>query len=89
MTLANLFTRLVHSGFFLWRWQKNVTFGNNPHMFDDLKSNILQAISDINSHDLRKVSFNLVEDFTIATGTGLPVSHKSSPQCPLCLPDRL
>ncbi|GFU69247.1 uncharacterized protein TNCV_3285241 [Trichonephila clavipes] len=44
---------------FLWGYLKNVTFRNNPHMFDEFKGNILHPISDINSHALRKVSINL------------------------------
>ncbi|GFX57956.1 RNA-directed DNA polymerase from mobile element jockey [Trichonephila clavipes] len=36
--------------FFLWGYLKNVTLRNNPHAFDELKSYILHAISDINSH---------------------------------------
>ncbi|GFT08292.1 uncharacterized protein TNCV_1438951 [Trichonephila clavipes] len=45
-----------YPGFSLWGYLKNVTFRNNPHTFDGLKSNILHAISGINSHALRKVS---------------------------------
>ncbi|GFX01901.1 uncharacterized protein TNCV_370901 [Trichonephila clavipes] len=45
--------------FFLWGYLKNVTFRNKPHTLDELKSNILRAISDINSHTLRKVSIIL------------------------------
>ncbi|GFT66181.1 cytochrome P450 4C1 [Trichonephila clavipes] len=54
---------VTHHGtdFFLWGYLKNVTFRNNPHAFDELKSNILHAISDIYSHALRKVSINLVK----------------------------
>ncbi|GFY21731.1 DUF4817 domain-containing protein [Trichonephila clavipes] len=54
---------VIHYGtdFFLWGYRKNVTFRNNPHTFDELKSSILHAISDINSRALRKVSINLVK----------------------------
>ncbi|GFX26864.1 uncharacterized protein TNCV_1840371 [Trichonephila clavipes] len=47
---------LSNQDFFLWGYLKNVTFRNNLHTFDELKSNILNAISDINSHAHRKVS---------------------------------
>ncbi|GFR26771.1 uncharacterized protein TNCT_536051 [Trichonephila clavata] len=47
--------------FFLWRYLNNVTFRNNPQNLDELKSNILHAILDINSHTFRKVSTNLVK----------------------------
>ncbi|GFU16418.1 uncharacterized protein TNCV_836041 [Trichonephila clavipes] len=36
--------------FFLWGYLKNVTYRNNPHTLDELKSDILHAMSDINSH---------------------------------------
>ncbi|PRD19368.1 UNVERIFIED_CONTAM: hypothetical protein NCL1_57537 [Trichonephila clavipes] len=47
--------------FSLWGYLKNVAFRNNPHTLDELKSNILHGISDINSHTLRKVSINLLK----------------------------
>ncbi|GFV70400.1 uncharacterized protein TNCV_4798191 [Trichonephila clavipes] len=52
---------LLIQDFFLWGYLKNVTFRNNPHTFDELKSNILHSISDINSHSFREVSINLVK----------------------------
>ncbi|GFX33121.1 uncharacterized protein TNCV_5042891 [Trichonephila clavipes] len=42
--------------FLLWGYLKNVAVRNNAHTLDELKSNILHAISDINSHILREVS---------------------------------
>ncbi|GFU79320.1 uncharacterized protein TNCV_2138431 [Trichonephila clavipes] len=57
-------TRLPDLSFqnlFLWGYLKNITFRNNPHTFDELKSNILHAILDINSHALLKEAINLVK----------------------------
>ncbi|GFV80634.1 uncharacterized protein TNCV_4617961 [Trichonephila clavipes] len=47
--------------FFPWGYLKNISFRTNPHTFDELKSNILHAIWDINSHALRKVPINLLK----------------------------
>ncbi|GFW33038.1 uncharacterized protein TNCV_2109681 [Trichonephila clavipes] len=47
--------------FFLWAYLENVTFRNNPHTLDELKSNILHVISDINSHALHNGPINLVK----------------------------
>ncbi|GFX69991.1 uncharacterized protein TNCV_2983311 [Trichonephila clavipes] len=46
--------------FFSLRISENVTFMNNLHTIDELKSNILHAISDINSCIHCKVSINPV-----------------------------
>ncbi|GFS52270.1 uncharacterized protein TNCV_4850001 [Trichonephila clavipes] len=48
-------------GGFLWGYLKHFAFRNNPHTLKDLKSNVIPAISDINSHTYRKVSINLVK----------------------------
>ncbi|GFY15835.1 uncharacterized protein TNCV_1284801 [Trichonephila clavipes] len=72
--------------FFLWGYLKNVIFTNNPHMFDELKSNILDAISDINSHALQKVSINLVPNLhnhaslLDLVGKNLPFSAPKNPR---------
>ncbi|GFW84800.1 uncharacterized protein TNCV_680881 [Trichonephila clavipes] len=61
VTLATTFSGRQFKIFFLWGYLENVAFKNNTQTLDELKCNILHAISDINSHSLRKVTFNLVK----------------------------
>ncbi|GFY24591.1 hypothetical protein TNCV_1016371 [Trichonephila clavipes] len=58
-------------------------------MFDELKRNILRAISNINSHALHKVSINLICDenrLDIGERKGVAASKPFSESAHICYP---